>query len=675
MNPSKILWKPSEEMKAASNLHDFERWLEAEKGLRFESYEALWEWSIEHVADFWEALWQYFDIDASQPYREVLSSLEMPGATWFDGATLNYAAHIFRMQSEDRPALVFASERHAAKEKSWAELENEVKALQAKLLEWGIEKGDTVAAYLPNIPEAVVAFLAVNSIGAIWSCCSPDFGINTVIDRFEQIEPRVFIAADGYTYGGKSFDRLDELEHIEKALPSIEKTILVSYLNEDAAHEGAIDWQDIVSKEIEGVLAFLPVPFNHPIWVLYSSGTTGKPKAITHSHGGVLLEHLKYLYFHNDAHEGEHFFWFTTTGWMMWNFLQASMLVGAIPVFYDGSPGYPDLNTLWQLAESLPIHHFGTSAPYLTACMKKELSPGAQFDLSKLRSIGSTGAPLPPEAFDWVYAHVSSSVWLCSMSGGTDVCTAFVGGCPYEPVYKGLIQCRCLGCAMKAYDDEGHEVLESLGEMVVEIPMPSMPVFFWNDPDDARYRASYFEKYPGKWRHGDWIKVFENGSLIIQGRSDATLNRKGVRIGTAEIYAIVDGLEGVRDSLVLNLEKERGGDVMPLFVVLNNGFSLDEPLQQQIKTALKSQGSPRHVPDFIVEVPDIPYTLSGKKMEVPVKKVLMGIAYYQRPETRDQRPETRDQRPETRDQRPETRDQRPETRDQRPETRKEGRST
>lgn len=622
----KVLWRPSDAFIKQSNLKKFEQWLSAEKGLVFANYDALWRWSVEEVAAFWEAVWQYFEIKSHQPYASVLSGDSMPDVRWFEGATLNYAEHIFRQKSDDRPALIFQSERQPALAISWVELEAKVAAFQQYLKAQGIGKGDRVAAYLPNIPEAIIAFLAVNAMGAIWSCCSPDFGVNTVIDRFSQIEPGLFIAADGYQYNGKPFDRLDEICQIRDAIPSINQTVLVPYLNAFAELEDSAHWGEITtSSESPGPVLFVPVPFDHPIWVLYSSGTTGKPKAITHSHGGVLLEHLKYLAFHNDVHPGENFFWFTTTGWMMWNFLQASMLMGATPVLFDGSPGRPDLNVLWQLAESLPIHHFGTSAPYLTACMKQDLNPGGDFDLSNLRSIGSTGAPLPPEAFDWVYDNISKEVWLCSMSGGTDVCTAFVGGCPYEPVYRGAIQCRGLGCAMKAYSEEGREIKGSLGEMVIEKPMPSMPIYFWNDAGNQRYRASYFEHFPGKWRHGDWIKIFENGSLVIHGRSDATLNRKGVRIGTAEIYAILDGVPGVKDSMVLNLEKEDGSDVMPLFVVLEDGVTLTDELGSAINKALKELGSPRHVPDAIVVIPDIPYTLSGKKMEVPAKKVLMGM--------------------------------------------------
>lgn len=623
----KTLWRPSPDFIKNSNLKKFESWLHTEKGLSFENYDEIWKWSIEEVEDFWESVWQYFEIIAHAPYKKVLSGNIMPGVEWFEGATLNYAEHIFRQKKDDQNAIVFCQEGQSPKHISWEELEQKVTIFQQYLIKKGIGKGDRVVAYLPNIPEAIVAFLAVNSLGAVWSCCSPDFGVNTVIERFAQIQPKLFIAVNGYTYNSKQHNRLTEVQSIQSQIDSLENTVLIEYLKDGKADDSlnAESWEAILSKPSSETLQFTPVPFSHPIWVLYSSGTTGKPKAITHSHGGVLLEHLKYMAFHNDVHPGENFFWFTTTGWMMWNFLQASLLAGATPILYDGSPGYPSLDILWELTEKLPIHHFGTSAPYLIALMKRGFEPGKNFDLSKLRSIGSTGAPLPPEAFEWVYENVSKDVWLCSMSGGTDVCTAFVGGIPYEPVYKGAIQCRALGCALKAYDENGDEILGSLGEMIIEQPMPSMPIYFWNDENDARYKASYFEEYPGKWRHGDWIKLFENGSLIIQGRSDATLNRKGIRIGTAEIYNVLDGIEGIEDSMILNLEKSNGDDVMPLFIKLSEDNDLNENLKKEIKSSLKTQCSPRHVPDFIVSVPDIPYTLSGKKMEVPAKKILLGM--------------------------------------------------
>ena len=570
-----ILWRPSQDFLQDSNLRKFEVWLKKEKNLSFESYSQLWDWSNNELETFWKCLWEYFEIVSYSEYENIISSLDMPGVKWFEGSTLNYAEHIFKQKSTTRSALHFKSEAQNLVSISWDELESSVSSLKAFLISKGVGKGDRVAGYLPNIPEAIISFLATNSLGAIWSCCSPDFGINTVIDRFSQIEPKVLIAGDGYRYGGKQIPRSKEAQQIADHISSINELILISVLeNSTSDTKNCTSWTTVLQTPSEK-LSFEPVDFNHPIWVLYSSGTTGKPKAITHSHGGVLLEHLKYMHFHNDVKEGENFFWFTTTGWMMWNFLQASMLVGAVPVLFDGSPGFPDLNTLWELTEELPIHHFGTSAPYLVACMKKELNPGNTFDLSKLRSIGSTGAPLPPEAFDWVYKHVSKEVWLCSMSGGTDVCTAFVGGIPTEPVYRGKIQGRALGCSLFGFDEDGKEVVGSLGEMVITKPMPSMPIYFWGDEHNARYTSSYFETFPGKWCHGDWIQISENGSLTIQGRSDATLNRKGIRIGTAEIYAVLDKISGIKDSLIVNLEQDGGNDIMPLFVVLEDDHSLE----------------------------------------------------------------------------------------------------
>ena len=624
---SAALWVPSQEFINQSNLKRFEKWLEEHQGLMFESYNELWNWSVNNPSDFWESVSNYFEVIHHTPYQSIISDGEMPDVEWFQGSTLNYAEHIFRQKSEDRPALIFCVEDDEPVNISWKELESKVAMVRAHLKQSGVGLGDRVVAYLPNIPEAIISFLAVNSLGAVWSCCSPDFGVNTVVDRFSQIEPKVLIATNGYQYNGKWFDRSTEIDEITNKIESLNETIILTnekHPDSDCKVEYK-NWSDIISKNVSAKLEFTSVPFSHPIWVLYSSGTTGKPKAITHSHGGTLLEHLKYLSFHNDVHPGENFFWFTTTGWMMWNFLQASMLVGATPVLYDGNPGYRGLDRLWKLAESLPIHHFGTSAPYLVANMKHEIKPGTDFKLNSLRSIGSTGSPLPEEAFEWVYQEVSESVWLCSMSGGTDVCTAFVGGSPYQPVYKGLIQSRTLGCGLKAYDDLGQEVIDEVGEMVIEQPMPSMPIYFWNDPESTRYKSSYFESYSGKWCHGDWIKVHEDGSLMILGRSDATLNRKGIRMGTAEIYAALDGIPELKDMVIVNLEKEKGGDVMPLFVALNEGISLTTELKAKINDTLKVECSPRHVPDLIIEVPDIPYTMSGKKIEVAIKKILMGM--------------------------------------------------
>ncbi len=620
----KTLWKPTKSFINSSNLKQFEQWLEKEKGLNFSSYEALWQWSIDKIEDFWESIAQYFGIDFHSPYQQVLDTREMPGAKWFEGATLNYAEHIFRQQSTERPALIFQNELER-RIVSWVELSRQVKAIQQFLQKQGIQKGDCVAGYLPNIPEAVACFLAVNSLGAVWTCCSPDFGEPTVIERFSQIQPKLLLAVDGYQYNGKGFSRLDAIHNIRKAIPSIEQTLFIPYLNKAATLENSVVWASVlVEVNTNKAIEFVSVPFSHPIWVLYSSGTTGKPKAITHSHGGCLLEQYKYGAFHNDIKVGEHFFWFSTTGWMMWNLLQSTILLGAVPILFDGSPAHLGMMTLWKMAADLPIHHFGVSAPFLTACMKADLPIKKEINLSALRSIGSTGAPLPSEVFEWIYQGVKEDVWLCSMSGGTDVCTAFVGSNPYLPVYKGYIQSRSLGAALFGYDESGNRVKDSLGEMVIEQPMPSMPIYFWNDPKMERYKSSYFQEYPGKWRHGDWINIHSNGSLVIQGRSDATLNRNGIRIGTAEIYGVLDKMAAIKDSLILNLEQENGEDIMPLFLVINEGFKFTEDLIKTIKKELRTKCSPRHVPNKFLTVKDIPYTLSGKKMEVPVKKLLIG---------------------------------------------------
>ncbi|MCB0558162.1 MAG: acetoacetate--CoA ligase [Lewinellaceae bacterium] len=621
-----ILWQPTEAFIYNSRLKHYLDWLKEKKGLQFAGYPQAWAWSVEQPADFWESIWQYFNVVSHSPYHAVLSEDPMPDTRWFEGSTLNYAEHIFRSKNEEHPAIVFQSERHERMEVSWEELEGAVARLAAYLRSIGVKKGDRVVAFLPNIPEASVAFLATCSIGAIWSSCSPDFGVHSVIDRFQQIEPKVFFAVDGYQYNGKPYDKMGAVGELCVQLPTLEKTILLPYLDEQTGATripNGILWAEAMQTEPTR-LSFEAVPFEHPIWVLYSSGTTGIPKAITHSHGGVLLEHFKYLAFHNDVHPGERFFWFSTTGWMMWNFVQASLLVGGTVVLYDGSPGYPNLNILWDFTEKAGIHHFGTSAPYLVACMKQGLQPGKDYDLSRLRSIGSTGAPLPPEAFDYVYRHIKEDVWLCSMSGGTDVCTAFVGGCPTEPVYLGEIQCRCLGCALYAFDDEAKPVVDEVGEMVITQPMPSMPIFFWNDEDKQRYLSSYFDMYPGIWRHGDWVKITPRHSLVILGRSDATLNRQGIRIGTAEIYRAVNKVSAVKDSLIVNLELSGGRHYMPLFVLMNEGEVLNEDIKNELKQILRSEYTPRHVPDEIIEVQDIPYTISGKKLEAPVKKILMG---------------------------------------------------
>lgn len=628
-----ILWQPSSEIWQASHLSHYVQWLSREKHLSFPDYAALWHWSIQEIPAFWKSIWEYFALPELDERVVVMSKDPMPRTRWFEGVRLNYAAYVFKQAHTHRPALWFAAEDRPLQAVSWQALQKQVAGLQYYFQHIGLQQGDRVAAYLPNVPEATVSWLATIGLGAVWSSCSPDFGVEGVLDRFRQIQPKILIAADGYVYQGKRYDRLQQLKAICEALPSLQALILVPRMQQEdhwpGVHPLQISWEDAVAGgsrrfPAEAKLQLVEVDFSHPLWILYSSGTTGIPKAITHSHGGMLLEHLKYLAFHNDVHAGENFFWYTTTGWMMWNFLQASLLMGASAVLYDGHPAYPDMGVLWRLAEQVPIHHFGTSAPFLMSCRKLGYRPENQH-LSALRSIGSTGSPLPPEGFEYVYQSIKSDVWLCSMSGGTDICTAWVGGCLWRPVRSGEIQCRCLGCSMFAYDEAGKALAHDIGEMVVTAPMPCMPVYFWNDSDYKRYEESYFQVYPGVWRHGDWIRITEHDGVIIYGRSDATLNRQGVRIGTAEIYRVLDRLPEIKDSLIVNIELPDGKSYMPLFVVLQEGYNLDQGLKWKIREALRNSCSPRHVPDDILQVNEVPYTISGKKLEMPVKKLFLGM--------------------------------------------------
>jgi acetoacetyl-CoA synthetase len=549
----------------------------------------------------------------------------MPGARWFPGVALNYAAHALRSEP-DGPAIVARSQSRGRAEVSIVDLRDQVARCRAGLARLGVGRGDRVAAYLPNIPETVVAFLAAASLGAIWSSCAPEFGTRSVVDRLRQIEPSVLLVVDGYRYGAKSIDRADEVAAIRAALPSLRATVTVPYLADDpeaARHKGSTLWDELLSEPAE--LAFEDVPFDHPLYVLYSSGTTGLPKAIVHGHGGILVEHHKVLALHNDLGPGDRFSWFTTTGWMMWNYLVSGLLVGATTVLFDGDPGHPDLGELWRMAGDEGVTFFGTSAPFLLACRKAGVEPAAIADLSRLRGVGSTGAPLPADGFAWVYEAVGRDLLLSSISGGTDVCTAFVGGCPLVPVRAGEISCRYLGAKVEAYDESGRPLVGEQGELVISAPMPSMPVGFWGDDDGSRYRAAYFEAHPGVWTHGDWITVFPDGACEITGRSDATLNRGGVRMGTAELYTVVESLPEVADSLVVHIEDPSGGPGrLLLFVTPAAGARLDDDLRARLVRALRTELSPRHVPDEIHEVPGVPRTLSGKKLEVPVKRILAG---------------------------------------------------
>lgn len=616
MTTTETLWTPSAERIEAARITGFQRWLRDSRGLQFESYDELWRWSVSDLEGFWGAVWTYFGVRANQPYAHVLTHRQMPGATWFPGAQLNYAEQAL-VRDDDEPAILFAREDGLERAVSFAELRAAVGAAAAGLRRLGVRRGDRVAGLLPNAPETVIAFLATVSLGATWSSCSPDFGERAVAERFAQIEPTVLLAVDGYCYNGKGFDIRPTVAALREELRGLKATVLIPYLDQAATLQGAVSYAELLAEPAE--LAFEPVPADHPLWVLYSSGTTGLPKAIVHGHAGMLVEHLKAVDLHMDVGRGDRFFWFTTTGWMMWNFLVGGLLVGSTIVLYDGSPAYPDLGALWRLAEKHRISCLGTSAPFLLSCLKAGLRPGEKADLSALRTIGSTGAPLPPEGFRFVYEGIGRDVLLASISGGTDVCTAFVGGVPILPVHEGEIQCRLLGAKVEAFDATGRSVVDEVGELVVTEPMPCMPVGFWNDPDGSRLRAAYFEDYPGVWRHGDWVRVTPRGTVVISGRSDSTLNRGGVRMGTAEFYSVVEELPEIADSLVVDT-----GDLL-LFVVPVAGVELDGELERKLRTAIRTGLSPRHVPDRIIAVPTVPRTLNGKKCEVPVKRILSGV--------------------------------------------------
>jgi acetoacetyl-CoA synthetase len=603
----RLLWEPSPAQVESAELTRYLRWLD--RG--FQDYHDLWAWSVADVGAFWASLWDYFEIECSKPYERVLGRREMPGTEWFPGAELSYAQHIFRGRRADEVALLHASEIRPLAETTWGELRMHTAAIRAGLLERGVERGDRVVAYLPNIEETVAAFYAVASIGAIWSSCSPDFGVRSVVDRFAQIEPKVLLAADEYRYGGKTFDRAEAIRELQAQIPTLEHTFVLPYLGDEG------NWDELLRPGAE--LEFAQLPFDHPLWVLYSSGTTGLPKPLVHGQGGILLEHLKKTRLHLDARPGDRFFWFSTTGWMMWNLLVGGLLSDAAIVLYDGNPMVPDPERLWDLAEETGMTCFGTSASYIASCAKAGVEPSRGRDLSRLRAVGSTGSPLSPEGFRWVYEHVGADTWLFSTSGGTDVCTAFVGGVPTLPVYEGELQARSLGAKVEAFDEDGNSVVDQVGELVITEPMPSMPVFLWGDEDGSRYRESYFSMYPGVWRHGDWIEITSRGSAIIYGRSDSTINRGGVRMGTSEIYSAVLAFDEVTDALVVDVD-----GFMPLFVVLRDGVELTDALRDKIVARIRDECSPRHVPNEIDAVPEIPRTLSGKILEVPVKRILLG---------------------------------------------------
>lgn len=643
LEEGKPMWTPSPAFRDDSRIAGFLRWLASERQLRFDDYDALWQWSVTDLDGFWDAIRAHFDIRFDTQPSCVLGRREMPGATWFEGATLNYVQQVFRHAGDgamrERCAIRHASETGMAagaatpdiEEISWDSLERQVAALAAALRDMGVERGDRVAGYLPNIPATVIAFLATASLGAIWSGCAPDMGQVAVADRFRQIEPKVLIAVDGYHYGGKIHDRAAVLAELAGALPSLTDIVVLSRVgsaSQVGANSGSAirvhDWHTRTAREAE--LCIEPVPFDHPLWIVYSSGTTGMPKPIVHGHGGIVLEQTKLLAFHNNLGPDDVFHWFSSSGWIMWNAQIGGLLLGTTVALYDGNPSWPDAGVLWRFVDQARVTSFGAGAAFFTGCMKAGIEPARIADLSRLRALGSTGSPLPAEAYDWIYRHVAPEIWLAPMSGGTDFAGSFVAGCPLLPVYPGEMQCRCLGARVEAFDEAGRSLADEVGELVCTAPMPSMPLFLWGDTDGKRYRGSYFDVYPGIWRHGDWIRITARGTAIIYGRSDATINRHGIRIGTSELYRVVEDLPEIMDSLVVDLEYLGRESWMPLFVVLQGEVVLDDALREVLRARIRAALSSRHVPNEILQVPGVPRTLSGKKMEVPVKKLLLGHA-------------------------------------------------
>ncbi|MEZ5658259.1 MAG: acetoacetate--CoA ligase [Burkholderiaceae bacterium] len=621
-----LLWTPSREQIAASGLSAYQSWLAEHGGKRFDDYESLWQWSATDLDAFWGSIYEYFDLLADGEPTPVLGAREMPGAQWFPGLRLNYAEHVFRHASDLRPALIVRRENAPVESIGWDRLAAMTGAFAHTLRALGIGRGDRVASYLPNRAETVAAFLACASIGAVWTSCAPDMGPGVVVDRLSQVAPRMLLATDSYSYNGRVHDRGENVAQLLAALPSIETVVHVQGPSGGAsagAWRNILRWEDAIATAAP--LTFERLPFDAPLWIVYSSGTTGLPKAMIHGHGGIVLTHLKTMTLQHDVRAGDRLLFLGGTGWIVWNLAMGTLLTGATNVLYDGNPAWPDPDALWRFIDEQGITLFGCGAAYLINCMKQDLSPKRYARFDSLRAINATGSPLPVDAYRWVYREIKSNLWLASISGGTDIASGFVACAPSLPVHAGEIQCRELGVAAYAFDEQGKAVIDEVGELVVTQPMPSMPLAFWNDEGRARYHESYFEVYPGVWRHGDWIKFTPRGTAVIYGRSDSTINRFGIRMGTAEIYAVVEALPEIRDSLVVDLEYLGRPSFLALFVVLKPGESLDDGLRARIAAEIRRAASPRHVPDDVFVVDDIPRTLTGKKMEVPVRKLMLGM--------------------------------------------------
>ena len=618
------LWSPQPNASSSTRIVHFSRHLAAVHNVQVGTYDELWEWSVDNLDEFWTAIWEFFGIQSATPYEAVLSSESMPGFKWFSGAKVNYAEHALSHVGSGI-AIIARSQTRGERTITWPDLREEVARVRSGMISLGLKEGDVVSGYLPNIPETVIAMLAAASLGCIWMCCPPEFGARAVLERFTQLEPKLLFTVDGYVYGSSRVDRRETVSEIRSGLPSLVATVSIPYLNpEGAPDDGLAEWGTFGSSG--DPLTFARVSSEHPLYVLFSSGTTGPPKAIMHSHVGILVEHFKALGLHGDLKPGDRFFWFTTTGWMMWNYLVSGLLVGSTIVLFDGNPGHPGLRTLWKVVGELRVTSFGVGAPFLAACEHAGIEPGTELDLSALRIIGSTGAPLSPECYRWVYSSVTKTAMLSSLSGGTDICSAFVGGSPTVPVWAGEISCRCLGADVQAVGPAGQQLVGEQGELVICKPMPSMPLGFVNDPGNVRYHAAYFERSPGRWHHGDWITITDRGSCIISGRSDATLNRGGVRIGTSEVYQAVEQVGAVADSLVVHLEdpERKGPGSIVLLVVLRHSHDNVDNVVRQIRRRVRDDLSSRHVPDEVHVVKAIPVTMSGKKLEVPVKRILLG---------------------------------------------------